>query len=327
MIASRRAAADMHEVMTWPARGRRGAALSLGAMSQPHRPIAPLARLSAVGLALCAFTAAALEPAAQLNAEDDAPLLGYRGEARALEGGELLYTEEHLLRGGLDAPSQRLVIYRCADGTAFARKRVDYAPAALAPNFALRDARLGYREGLRREGERLFAFAGDSNASRERPIESIPELVADSGFDRLVRQRWEALQAGRELEIAFLVPSRGRALDFRMRKTASLKVEGASASRFELSLGGLLGLFAPSIEVVYRDADRWLLSFSGLTNIRAALDENLKARIEFPQAPSARSAQLWQDALALSLSSCALGEVATRITRRGAAQTQSRGSP
>lgn len=258
---------------------------------------------------------------------DAAPLLTYRGEARSLKGGELLYSEEHLLRGGLDAPSQRLVVYRCADGTAFARKLVDYAPAALAPSFELRDARLGYREGLRREGERLLAFAGDASSLRERQIDAERLLVADSGFDRLVRQRWQALQSGRELEIEFLVPSRGKALDFRVRKTASISVDGAPASRFELSLGGLLGLFAPSIEVVYRDADRWLLSFSGLTNIRAGLDENLEARIEFPNVPSAQSEQLWQEYAALSLSSCVRGDDATRLARRGAERTQSRGSP
>jgi hypothetical protein len=318
----------MHEVWTQPARGRGSDALTLTRMTYPHRPTAQSARLLVAALALCTSAVPAAEIAALSKAEADSPLLlGYHGEARALEGGELLYTEEHLLRGGLDAPSQRLVVYRCADGTAFARKLVDYAPAALAPSFELRDARIGYREGLRREGERLLTFAGDVDELLERPIEDVTELVADSGFDRLVRQRWDALQAGRELEIGFLVPSRGKALDFRVRKTAALSVDGAPASQFELSLGGLLGLFAPSIKVVYRDADRWLLSFSGLTNIRAGLDENLEARIEFPQVPSAQSEQLWQDYAALSLSSCALGDESTRLARRGAEQAQSRGSP
>jgi hypothetical protein len=40
-------------------------------------------------------------------------------------GGALLYREQHLLRSAGGRPRERLVMYRCPDGRAFARKRVD----------------------------------------------------------------------------------------------------------------------------------------------------------------------------------------------------------
>jgi hypothetical protein len=198
------------------------------------------------------------------------------------------------------------VLYRCADGTPFARKRVDYGPAALAPSFELRDARLGYREGLRREGEGLIAFAGDEASLREGRIELAANLVADSGFDRLVRERWTALQRGETVRIDFVVPARGRALGFRIRKIEALQVEGEPASRLQLALGGMLGLFAPAIEVVYRDADRWLLRFEGMTNIRAAGEKNVQARIEFPEPPSPQPDTRWQELEQLPLAACVI---------------------
>lgn len=283
--------------------------------------------LALAALAAAPACATAADSATQVSAT---PLFGYRGEARALDGSGLLYVEEHLLRGDAASPSERLVLYRCADGTAFARKRVDYAPAALAPDFELRDARLDYREGLRREGGQLIAFAGDAATVRERGLAQAPDLVADSGFDRLVRQRWDALQAGEDVRIDFLVPSRGQALDFRVRKVESLSVDGAPASRFRLSVGGFIGLFAPAIDVVYRDADRWLLRFEGLTNIRAQRDENLEARIEFPQPPSPRGDALWREYSALELSACAVPPKAASASAAASAPSslaQSRSSP
>ena len=86
------------------------------------------------------------------------PLRYEEGLARAPGGGALLYREQHWLRLREGRPLERLVLYRCPNGVAFARKQVDYRGSAPAPAFALEDARSGYREGLRRTGPRTVLY-------------------------------------------------------------------------------------------------------------------------------------------------------------------------
>lgn len=257
--------------------------------------------IAACALAACACPALATGP----DPVDGSSLLAYRGEARAPEGGALLYVEDHLLRSNGEELSERLVLYRCADGTPFARKQVDYAENPLAPAFKLVDARLDYREGLRREASRLHTFGGIGEP-RETTLGAAGALVADAGFDRFVSQNWLRLQAGEAVPLDFLVPSRGRSYGFRVRKVEDIEVDGAAASRVRLSLGGVFGLFAPPIDVIYRDADQWLLRFEGMTNIRADARNNLVAHIEFPDSPQPVDAEQWAQASAEPLQSCAL---------------------
>lgn len=74
-----------------------------------------------------------------------AALLSVQGDAHDPASERLLYREEHVIRRDGDAPVERVVLYRCPDGTAFARKRVDYRASRTAPEFSLIDARDGYR--------------------------------------------------------------------------------------------------------------------------------------------------------------------------------------
>lgn len=234
----------------------------------------------------------------------------YAGEARDPDSGALLYEEHHLLRQQDGQPRERLVLYRCPDGAAFARKRVEYGPDPAAPAFVLEDERFGYREGARREGAALVAFvrsAADA-LTREATLPAARALVVDAGFDEFVRRHWPALLRGESVALDFLVPSRLETLGFKLRRIGSERIDGAPATVFRLSLGGLLGLFAPDIEVGYRDADRRLMRFEGLTNIRADRDDNLVARIAFPPARERPGvdAAAWAAALAEPLGACRL---------------------
>lgn len=254
-------------------------------------------------LALAAFALVAFASASPRAAES---LLVYSGTAVDLRRAQPLYEEQHFVRTLDGQPAERMVLYRCQDGSAFARKQVDYGDSPFAPSFELVDARLDYREGLRRSGEGLLAFAGSGDSARETALEGAASLVADSGFDRFVQARWERLQSGDSVDIDFLVPSRGEALSFRLRKQESLQVEGEPASRIRLSLTGFLGLFAPNIDVIYRDADQWLLRFEGLTNIRESASRNIVARIDFPSSPEPAAEDAWAAAASEPLANCRL---------------------
>ena len=262
------------------------------------RPAHPAAWVAAVLLALLPGAATA---AGILRVEE--------GVARALGVGATLYREQHWVRLGDGAPLERMVLYRCPDGTAFARKRVDYRRSSEAPAFVLDDHRSGYREGLRwiDGAPRVFVreAAGAEESSAALPAAA---LVADAGFDQFIQRHWDALVGGRRLPLAFAVPARGRSLAFTVQKAGSAVVGGEKAWVFRLRLDGLLGLVAPGIDVSYGQASRRLLRFEGLSNLRDdAGQRQLAARIDFALPPGSGTEEQWRQAATRPLAACRTG--------------------
>jgi hypothetical protein len=236
--------------------------------------------------------------------------IAYQGEARALGGDTLLYTEQHLLRQEQGAPVERYVLYRCPDGAAFARKHVRYGEPPYAPQFEQQDARFGYAEGFSRgriAGE-VFFRRSEVDERRQDAIALGESLVVDAGFDEFVRAKWPLLQEGRSVPLRFLVPSRLSTYGFKVRKTGEQELFGDTVSHYQLALTGLLGWFADAIDVSYRHRDRRLMRFAGLSNIRKSPDENLLVEIHFPpQAEQPLDPQAWAAAQRETLKACPLG--------------------
>jgi hypothetical protein len=202
-------------------------------------------------------------------------------------------------------PRERLVVYRCNDGTPFARKAVDYGDSGRAPSFELTDVRSGYREGVeRREGAARVFVVRPGEPERSAPLPAGP-VVADAGFDTFVREAWPSLTRGEAVDLDFVVPSRLDSYGFSVRELAE---DGRDGERtFRLRLGGFWGWFAPHIDVAYAEADRRLLRFEGLSNLRDDLGEApLKVRVEFPQPPRAASPEDWRRLAAEPLRACAV---------------------
>jgi len=240
----------------------------------------------------------------QVSANEDR--IAYVGEARAADG-TLLYEEHHLLRTTAGQPKDRQVTYRCPDGRAFARKEVDYAEPLFAPQFRLEDARFGYIEGF--AGGAAFVRAGSAASEQRETIKAGSALVVDAGFDEFLRAQWDTLQQGKSVALEFLVPSRLSAYRFKVRKVRDEAIFGDPSSVFELAVSGLFGWFADPLEVGYRNTDRRLMHFKGLTNIRQTLDSNISAEIRFPPAreDTAPSEAAFAAAAAEPLVDCALG--------------------
>lgn len=257
---------------------------------------------------------AALIPSAWLalsSAPAYATATTYRGEARSIEGDSLMYVEEHLLREQSGKPSERLVLYRCPGGEAFARKHVRYGEPPFAPQFEMLDARFDYREGFSRgkiAGE-TFVQRGADDALQKEAVALGESLVVDAGFDEFVRAHWDALQAGEQVPLRFLVPSRLASYGFKVKRVGQETLYGESVSTFRLALSGLLGWFADAIDVSYRDRDRQLIRFVGLSNIRATPEENLTARIDFPPEKQGETApaEAWDQAQKEQLQACSVG--------------------
>lgn len=197
----------------------------------------------------------------------------YEGQAYTRDGSRLLYRETHLVDG-----PRHLVLYRCPDGKAFARKRLDRAPGAASPDFELVDGRDGYREGVR-DGT-VFVQAGSGAKTRSARLPT-PRPVIDAGFDAFVRGAWDGLAEGRSMP--FLVPSRLRAMDFDIRQVAS----DAERRSFRMSLGAWYGALLPPILVDYALANRQLLRYRGISNLRTARGGSVEVDIRF--APGRRS--------------------------------------
>ena len=198
----------------------------------------------------------------------------YEGMAFAKKGGNLLYYESHWIQ---DA-GQRLVLYRCPNGAAFARKNVN--GAGIAPDFDLLDGRDGYREGVRtRNGRReVYVQPLAGVAEKNKPLAQANGQVIDAGFDAYVRTHWDTLGQPKSGGIRFLVPSRLETLDFKLSPLAS----DGGTRRYRLALDAWYAGALPSLVLTYDAKDRRLMRFEGIGNIRDAAGNYPAVRIEFP---------------------------------------------
>jgi len=203
-------------------------------------------------------------------------------------GGRLLYRETHYVDG-----ASRLVLYRCADGRAFARKRVQ--GSGFAPDFEFADGRDGYREGVRSQaGSRtVFWKPSAAKSSRQAAVATTGAEVFDAGFDAYVRRHWTALERGAPLRARFLLPSRLDAVGIRLQSQA-----GAPPGYLDLAmrLDAWYGFVLPEFRMRYRKSDRWLARFEGIGTIRNATGAYPKLRIDFPEAPEAVAGAELQEA-------------------------------
>ncbi len=263
-----------------------------------------------LGLALgvcCSGLLAAADaaPATQADAEAGQRWERRVGEARDLKDGSVRYREEHLLRRGPDGePQQRIVLYRCPDGSAFGRKTLDYGNDPLVPSFRMEDARWGYVEQLQPTPEGLKLTVLQPGAEERSGIIAVEDsaLVADAGYDEFVRRRWDQLITGEKVRLDFIVPSRLTYYGFAVQLKREEQVEDGALKVFSLGLAGFFRIFLPDIEVAYDAETRELRRFVGLTNIRNVEDKNVEARINFPRGSEAIDAAQAAAAAAESLS-------------------------
>jgi hypothetical protein len=229
------------------------------------------------------------------------PFESYTATAHDLGSRTLLYREEHYVRLDQGQTAERVVLYTCGDGRAFARKRLVYRPDALAPDFLMENALSGHREGLQWSARGATISYRENSASRERsaPLPEQPGLVADAGFDEFVSRNWGALVDGQKLRFDFLVPSRLDYYSFKVRKLRSETLAGTPSQVFRLTLSGIWGWILPGIDVWYRDSDRTLVRYEGISNLQNAAGENFKAVIEF--APEGRRSLATDAALRAAL--------------------------
>lgn len=232
--------------------------------------------------------------------------LEYTGTASTRHRPELLYGERHILRYHGARLIERTVLYSCADGSPFARKRVTYAEDQ-APDFFFDDASNGMREGVRSEGEArtMFFKANQAAVEKSAPLPPVPGLVADAGFDNFIPAHWSALMRGATVPLPFLVISRLQVMNFEVQHLRADHFDGRATEVFRMKLSGILGLLFSGIEVAYDSAERRLVHYEGLSDLRDASGDNLQADIVFHGADrKTSSAQALAEAQAAALAPC-----------------------
>lgn len=205
-----------------------------------------------------------------------------REEARAFarDDGRLLYRETHW-RDRVDGVPRRVVLYRCPDGRAFARKSVLTHAAATQPDVHYVDARTAYSEGVRTHDGRREVFVERDGALRTRPLpEAEMPAVIDAGFDAAVRARWEAFDAGPQ-RFAFLLPERFAFVPVRVSQVG----EGDGMRHLRMAVDRWFGVVVPSIDLRYGLDDRRLREFAGPGTVRDARGRPRDVRIVFPATP------------------------------------------
>jgi len=246
------------------------------------------------------FALAAINAPFSASAEEPDSYLAYDGEARSGDGTTVVYREHHVLRSHDGTLAERVVIYACPDGTAFARKRLAYAPSPLAPDVRFEDARSGSFQFLDSvKGERHLR-SRDSAAAK--PIDMVVPakagLVADAGFDEFIRRSWSKLISATPVGFDILLLSDGSVLHLKAIHAKHEQLAGEDVDVFRVSLSGLLGLIAPNIDVTYSSSDHALRRFEGISNIRNANGHQSKTIIDFPALAHRRvGGQAWQEAI------------------------------
>jgi hypothetical protein len=207
--------------------------------------------------------------------------IAYAGTATARRSPKLLYREEDVLRYQGGRLAERVVLYACADGTPFARKTVLYVDP-LSPDFDLDDVSNGMREGIRQaaSGRRVYFQLGNG-PEKSGPLPPVAGLVADAGFDEFVHEHWDELLADRTLSLRFLVPSRLEAIGFQVQRLRADRLDGVPVQVFRLKLSGFWGWILPGIDVSYGAAERVLMRYDGLSDLRDASNDNFQTVVTF----------------------------------------------
>lgn len=222
------------------------------------------------------------------------------GTAYRLDNGVAAYRESHMLYQSAGMPA-RLVLYRCMDGSAFARKTVMERSGAATPDFDFIDGRTGYREGVRSttRGREVYWQKSKAADEKSKTLDVPANAVIDAGFDAMIRTHWSRLSTEAGISANFLLPSALRFLKVSIKQVKDKPVP--SVTHLRMQLDTWYGFATPDTDLHYRSSDQRLLRFNGIGTIRDAHGRNQTVRIEFPGGLQGRQASAGEIAAARRL--------------------------
>ncbi|NMT63681.1 hypothetical protein [Marinobacter orientalis] len=209
----------------------------------------------------------------------------FTGEATAVNDDRAIYQEHHVVEGecseGVFRPASQTVTYAGDGNDRFAEKKLTYDESLLRPtvNFRQPDFNEVMKITNRDDNNLGIEWQTPEGDTETFSIDVTDSLVADAGFDHLVRQNWSAVTSGERVKFDFLAPTRGKAYEFVLEPAGDDRIDAAYTLRIKPS-GTILGFLVDPILLGYND-EGFLTDYLGLGNIRKDGDSNYTVHIRY----------------------------------------------
>lgn len=202
------------------------------------------------------------------------------GSAYDPKSGALFYTEEHVK----PSPTEHQVVYKEVSGEVFAVKELRYHVQASAPSFKQTNERNGEITQVERisAGQMKITYISKTGArAKVDTIDVDKRLIIDAGFDPFVRENWQTLDQGDDIEVDFLVATRQFKAPFLVEKTDCIAgVEGAFCLLIKPN-AWWVKLAVDPIFIAYDRRTQNLLRYLGRGNISEANGDYLTVDIRY----------------------------------------------
>lgn len=235
---------------------------------------------------LTVFTALILPFSFSLAYSAYANDLRFTGTAKPVGGGDVIYQESHAISGsceqGVFTPEDHTVNYSRSGSDGFATKSMSYKESVLRPNVEFKQSDFSEVIEITNQDDQTLKilWKAPSGSTEQASLDIEPSLVADAGFDNLVRQNWKQLiEDGESVEFNMVAPTRGDYYGFTLEPTKDSRIDADHLVRIRPS-STLMRFLVDPIVLGYND-DGLLTDYLGLTNIRKNEDTNYTAHIRY----------------------------------------------
>lgn len=201
------------------------------------------------------------------------------GEAHAVDGDALLFTETHRWSG-----VHHTVEYFRPDGALMSVSELDFTNSFVSPAFTQDYPATDLREGARWHGDELVLFSAD----RQKTVVYRPPVVVSSGFYHFILEHWSELQQGRAVAFDFALPDRFSTLRLRMRALADGAATmgphaGADPAWFYVRVEPASKLLSWLVQplTVALDDQRRLVLYRGIANVKDGRGETPQVLVRY----------------------------------------------
>ncbi|ROO27649.1 hypothetical protein SAOR_07300 [Salinisphaera orenii MK-B5] len=224
-----------------------------------------------------------LPPLAAAQSTDGGERRCFNGYAYTLDGGEYRYTEHHEQQRADGRITSWDVTYVGRDGETIATKTMDFSAHPTVPTYRMEIPADGYVEGIRRDDGWTMFRRESREADEQTKAFTIEEpMAADSGFDPLLRNHFEALQNGDTVDFRFAAAGRQGVIELRAHKIGETTFEGRPAVQFEAELDMMfINFFVDSLKLTYDPETKRLLEYRGIGNMHDANGEVYPVRVTY----------------------------------------------
>lgn len=233
------------------------------------------------GLAVGATPALAQSDDAQVDANGTTCFNGY---AYTLKSGDYRYTEHHEVHRQNGRITDWDVTYTGRDGSILAKKHMDFSANQTVPVYRMVQPDSGYEEGIRHNGDTwtMYKRASADATTQTKNFDIDPPMAADSGFNQLVHQHFDALQSGQTVDFKFAAAGRQAVIDLEASKTGTTTFEGKPAVQFTAKLDMfLVNMFVQSLKLTYDPDSKRLLQYEGIGNIHGQDGKVYPVRVSY----------------------------------------------